>query len=55
VSESVLATFIKKGVLPLKEVAHLRAPTGEDFLWPWAGEVISFLAFHEHGLGYPAH
>ena len=53
--ESVLATFAKKGFLPPKEVAHWRAPTGEDFPQPWASEVISFLAFHEHGLGYPVH
>ena len=55
VSESVLATFAEKGVLPPKEVAHWRAPTGEDFPRPRAGEVISFLAFHEGGLGYPSH
>ena len=53
--ESVLATFAEKGVLPPKEVAHWRAPMGEDFPQPWAGEVVSFLSFHEHGLGYPAH
>ena len=28
---------------------------GEDFLQPWGGEVVSFLAFHEHRLGYPMH
>ena len=28
---------------------------GEDFPCPRVGEVISFLAFHEHELGYPAH
>ena len=28
---------------------------GKDFSWPWAGEVVSFLAFHECGLGYPTH
>ena len=28
---------------------------GEDFLQPWGGEVVSFLAFHESGLGYLAH
>jgi len=27
---------------------------GEAVLRPWADEVVSFLAFHEHGLGYPA-
>ena len=53
--ESVLAAFAKKGFLPLKEVAHWRAPRREDFLQPWASEGVSFLAFHERGLGYPAH
>ena len=28
---------------------------GEAFLWPRADEVVSFLAFHERGLGYPVH
>ena len=28
---------------------------GEDFPRPWDGEVVSFLAFHERRLGYPAH
>ena len=54
-SKSVLAAFFEKGVLPPKEVAHWRAPVGEDFLQPRASEVVSFLAFHERGLGYPAH
>ena len=31
VSESVLAAFAEKGVLPPKEVAHWRAPVEEDF------------------------
>ena len=53
-SESVLAAFVEKGVLPPKEVVHWRAPTGEEFSQPWASEVVSFLAFHECGLGYPA-
>ena len=53
VDEEVLATFAKKGLLPLKEVAHWRAPTqGEVVPQPWADEVVSFLAFHERGLGY---
>ena len=51
VRESVLAAFAEKGVLPPKEVVHWRAPMGEDFPCPWASEVISFLAFHEQGLG----
>ena len=55
VRESVLKAFAVKGFLPLKEVAHWRAPVGEDFLQPPADEVISFLAFHECGLDYPAH
>ena len=28
---------------------------GEAIPLPRANEVVSFLAFHEHGLGYPAH
>jgi len=55
VRESVLAAFTEKGVLPPKEVAHRRAPAEEDFPRPWDSEVVSFLAFHEHGLGYPEH
>ena len=54
--EEVLATFAEKGLLPSKEVAHWRAPaSGEVVPQPQADEVISFLAFHERGLGYPAH
>ena len=49
--ESLLEAFAKKGFLPPKEVAHGR----EDFSQPRAGEVVSFHAFHEHGLGYPVH
>ena len=55
VDESVLAGFVEKGLLPPKEVAHWRAPTGDAFPRPQASEVVSFLAFHEHGLGYPTH
>ena len=51
----MLAAFTEKGVLPLKEVVHWRAPTGEDFPCSRAGEVVSFLTFHERGLGYPTH
>ena len=51
--ESVMVAFTKKGFLPPKEVAHWRAPGREDFLQPRASEVVSFLAFHERGLGYP--
>ena len=54
--EEVLATFTKNGLLPSKEVVHWRAPVlGEVVPQPRADEVISFLAFLEHGLGYPAH
>ena len=54
--EEVLAAFTEKGLLPLKEVAHWRSPVlGEAVLRPRTNEVISFLAFHEHGPGYPAH
>ena len=54
--EEVLAAFTGKGLLLSKEVAHWRAPvSGEVVLQPQANEVISFLAFHERGLGYPMH
>ena len=53
--ELVLKSFIAKGFLSPKEVAHWRAPKREEFLQPQPNEVVSFLAFHEHGLGYPAH
>ena len=53
--ESVLKAFAVKGFLPLKEVAHWRAPGREEFLQPRPSEVVSFFAFHERGLGYPAH
>ena len=53
--ESVLEAFAVKVFLPPKEVAHWWTPGREDFLQPWAGEVVSFLAFHERGLGYPTH
>ena len=52
----MLAAFAEKGLLPSKEVAHWRAPApGEVVPQPRADEVVSFLAFHERGLGYPAH
>ena len=54
--EEVLAAFAEKGLLLLKEVVHWRAPTpGEVVLQPHAGEVITFLAFHERGLRCPEH
>ena len=55
VRESVLKAFAAKGFLPPKEVAHWRAPGREDFPQPRPGVVVSFLAFHECGLGYPTH
>ena len=51
----MLAAFAEKGFLPPKEVAHWSALVGEDFPQPQVGEVVSFLAFHECGLDYPAH
>ena len=53
--ESVLKAFVVKGFLPPKEVAHWRAPRREEFSQPRPDEVVSFLTFHERGLGYPAH
>ena len=56
VDEAVLAAFAEKGLLPPKEVAHWRAPMpGEAVPRPRADEVVSFLAFHKRGLGYPMH
>jgi len=55
VRESVLKAFAAKGFLAPKEVAHSRALGREEFLQPWPSEVVSFLAFHERRLGYPAH
>ena len=55
-TESVLAAFAEKGLLPPKEVVHWRAPApGKAIPRPRADKVVSFLTFHEHGLGYPAH
>ena len=54
--EEVLAAFAEKGLIPSKEVAHWRAlALGEAVPRPWADEVVSFLTFHERGLGYPMH
>ena len=53
--ESVLKAFVAKGFLPPQEVAHWRVPRGEEFPQPRPNEVVSFLTFHERGLGYPAH
>ena len=55
VRELVLEAFAEKGFLSPKEVVHWRAPRREDFSQPRPGEVISILAFHERGLGYPTH
>jgi len=53
--ESVLKAFAMKGFLPLKEVAHWRVPRREEFPQPQLDEVVSFLTFHERGLGYHVH
>ena len=53
--ETVLAAFAEKGLLRPKEVAHWRAPGREDVPQPRLGEAVSFLAYHERRLGYPAH
>ena len=53
--ESVLKAFTTKEFLSPKEVAHWRALGREEFPQPQPSEVVSFLAFHEHGLGYRAH
>ena len=55
VRKSVLESFVKKGFLPAQEVAHWRVPGEEEFPRPRPGEVVSFLTFHERGLGYPTH
>ena len=36
-------------------MAHWRVPGGEEFPQPRPDEVVSFLTFHEHGLGYPTY
>ena len=53
--ESVLKAIVVKGFLPSKEVVHWRALGREEFPQPWPDKVVSFLTFHERGLGYPAH
>ena len=50
-----MKSFAVKEFLSPKEVAHWRAPEREEFPQPRPGEVVSFLAFHERGLGYLAH
>jgi hypothetical protein len=55
VEEVQLEDFATKGFLPPKAVTHWRAPPAEhEELRPEAGEIVSFLVFHEHGLRYPA-
>ena len=52
----VLEAFVMKGFLPPQEVVHWRVPRKEEeFPQPHPDEVVSFLTFHEHGLGYPMH
>ena len=52
----MLAAFAEKGMLTPKEVAHWRAPTSREAISRLrSDEVVSFLAFHERGLGYPVH
>ena len=51
----MLKVFVVKGFLLPKEVAHWRAPGREEFPQPRPDEVVSFLTFHERGLGYPTH
>ena len=36
-------------------MAQWRVPRGEEFSQPRLDEVVSFLTFHERGLGYPTH
>ncbi|RLM69727.1 orf3 [Panicum miliaceum] len=56
VIESLLEDSAAKGFLPPKEVARWRAPPPEhEEPHPEPHEVVSFLAFHERGLGYLAH
>lgn len=54
--EELQEDFTVKGLLPLKVVVSWRAPEPETVI-PRAkpDEVVSFLAFHERGLRYPAH
>ena len=53
--ESVLKAFVVKGFLLPKEVVHWRVPERLEFLQPRLDKVVSFLTFHERGLGYPTH
>ena len=51
----MLEAFVTKGFLPPQEVAHWRVPEKEEFPQPRPDKVVSFLTFHERGLGYPTH
>lgn len=54
--EDVLEEYVRRVLLPPKSVAGWRAPApGTVFPQPESDEVVSFLTFHEHGLGYPPH
>lgn len=54
--EELLEDFARKGLLPPKAVAGWRAPVAGDVIpRPEPGEVVSFLTFHERGLGHPVH
>lgn len=54
--EDLLEDYARRGVLPPKAVIGWRAPLpGTVFPEPQPSELVSFLAFHERGLGYPMH
>ncbi|RLN19608.1 putative retrotransposon protein [Panicum miliaceum] len=56
VTEDRLQDFTENGLLPQKAVVHWRAPLAEhEEPQPEADQIVSFLAFHERGLGYPGH
>jgi hypothetical protein len=56
VEESQLKDFTTKGLLQPKAVEHWRAPSEEhEEPHPEDDEIVSFLAFHEHNLGFSAH
>jgi hypothetical protein len=56
VEESQLEDFTIMGQLLPKVVAHWRAPPAEhEEPHPEHNEIVSFLAFHERGLGYSEH
>ena len=45
----------REGVSATNGGGALEGSWGEDFPQPQASEVVSFLTFHECGLGYPMH